>query len=161
MIGKVFEDYYKTLFTFANPIVSEELLDAVHSKATDQMNSSLTKEFKVIEVERALKQMFPIIAPSLDRMPPFFYQQFWSIVGMVTIKTVLDFLNCGITPPNFNETHIVLIPKVKNPRQVTEYRLISMYNVAYKPAFKTLVNRLNIILLELMCENQSAFMFER
>lgn len=114
----------------------------------------------MIEVERALKQMFPIIAPSLDGMPPFFYQQFWSIVGMVTIKTVLDFLNCGITPPNFNETHIVLIPKVKNPRQVTEYRLISMYNVAYKPAFKTLVNRLNIILLELMCENQSAFVFE-
>jgi len=73
---------------------------------------------------------------------------------------MLDFLNCGTTPPNFNETHIVLIPKVKNPRQVTKYRPISLCNVAYKLAFKTLVNRLNIILSELVCENQSAFLFE-
>ena len=72
MIGKMFEDYYKTLFTSMNPIVSEELLDAVHTKVIDQMNSSLTKEFKAIEVERALKQMFPITAPGLDGMPPLF-----------------------------------------------------------------------------------------
>ena len=42
---------------------------------------------------------------------------------------VLDFLNLGIFPPKFNNTHIVLIPKVKEPKRITECRSISLCNV--------------------------------
>lgn len=44
-------------------------------------------------------------------MPALFFQHFWPTVGNVVTKTVLDFLNLGIIPPKFNETHIVLVPK--------------------------------------------------
>ena len=30
---------------------------------------------------------------------------------------VLNFCNHGICPPDFNKTHIVLIPKVKSPKK--------------------------------------------
>ena len=113
------------------------------------------------EVERALKQMFPTTAPGPDGMPPLFYQKFWPTVSAVVSKTVLDFLNLGITPLNFNETYIVLIPKVKDPKLVTEYRPISLCNVAYKIASKTIANRLKQVLPTLVCENQSAFVAER
>ena len=69
----------------------------------------------------------------------------------------MDFLNHGITPPNFNDTHIVLIPKVKNPRKITEYRPISLCNVIYKLASKTVANRLKTVLSSIVSENQSAF----
>lgn len=82
------------------------------------MNSLLTRDFQVDEVERALKQMFATIAPGPDGMPPLFYQQFWPTVGNVMTKTMLDFLNVGIILHKFNETYIVLIPKVKDPKQV-------------------------------------------
>ncbi|XP_075633358.1 uncharacterized protein LOC142605806 [Castanea sativa] len=118
VIKKIFVDYYKALFTSANPMVSEELLSAIHPKVAALMNSLLTSDFRKNEVERALKQIFPTMAPGPDGMPPFFYQQFWPIVGNVVIKTALDYLNLGITPPKCNETHIVLIPKVKDPKQV-------------------------------------------
>ena len=72
-----------------------------------------------------------------------------------------DFLNLGITPPNFNKTHIVLIPKVKEPKRVTDFRPISLCNVAYKIASKTMANRLKQVLPQLVCENQSAFVAER
>ena len=63
------------------------------------MNGCLVKEFLPQEVHRALKQIFPLKALGPDGMPPLFYQHFWPTVGNVVTKTVLDFLNFGISPP--------------------------------------------------------------
>ena len=105
--------------------------------------------------------MFPTMAPRPNEMPPLFHQQFWSTVDNVIIKTILDFLNASIIPHKFNETHIVLIPKVKNPKQVQDFRPISLCNVAYKLASKILANRLKSWHPNLVCENQSAFVAEK
>jgi len=94
-------------------------------------------------------------------MPPLFYQHFWSLVNPIVIKTVLDFLNHDIVPPKFHETYIVLIPKTKNPECVTDYRPISLCNVAYKLASKTMANRLKVVLQEIIYKNHSAFVLER
>ena len=121
------------------------------------MNSLLGCDFQAIEVQQALNQMHSTTTPGLDGMPPLFYQKFWSLSGNCIAQAVLDFLNHGITPPNFNDTHIVLIPKVKNPRKITEYRPISLCNVIYKLASKTVANRLKTVLSSIVSENQSAF----
>ena len=159
-IGSTSVGNFKKLFSTSNPEIKEELINAIHRKVSDQTNFLLTRDFQVGEVERALKQMFPTTAPGPDGMPPLFYQKFWPTVSAVVSKTVLDFLNLGITPLNFSETHIVLIPKVKNPKLVTEYHPISLCNVAYKITSKTIVNRLKQVLPTLVCENQSAFVAE-
>ena len=91
-------------------------------------------------------------------MLPLFYQHFWSLSGECVTKAVLDFLNCGVIPPRFNETHIVLIPKVKNPTMVSQYRPISLSNVIFRLASKVLANRLKCFLPDIISENQSAFM---
>lgn len=76
-------------------------------------------------------------------------------------KTILDFLNQGISLPNFNETHIVLIPIVKKPKRVTDYRPISLCNVVYKIVSKVIANRLKKILPSIISETQSAFVHGR
>ena len=101
--------------------------------------------------------MYPLKTPSLDGMPPPFFQKFWSTVGGVVTKTILDFLNLGITPTKFNETHIVLVPKTESPKRVTEYRPINLCNVIYKLASKTLANKLKKILPSIISDTQSAF----
>lgn len=63
-------------------------------------------------------------------------------MGDVVTKTVLDFLNSGISPPNFHDTHIVLIPKCKEPKRIMDYRPISLCNVVYKIASMSIANRL-------------------
>lgn len=115
MIGRTFVEYFEKLFTSSQPDVSAELLDAIHTKVTDRMNARLLQEFQAPEVEKALKQMHPMTALGPDDMPPLFYQHFWPTVNSIVILTVLDFLNHGSAPPKFHETHIVLIPKTKNP----------------------------------------------
>ena len=117
------------------------------------MNARLLQEFQASEVEKALKQMHPMKASEPDGMPPLFYQHFWPTVNSIVTRTVLDFLNHGAAPPNFHETHIVLIPKTKNPERVTDYRAFSLCNVAYKLASKVVANRLKLVLQDVICEN--------
>ena len=153
-------EYFKQLFTSSQSNVSAELIEAIHTKVTDRMNSRLLQEFQASEIEQALKQMHPMKALGPDGMPPLFYQHFWPTVKSIVIQTVLDFLNNGVAPPKFHETHIVLIPKIKNPERVTDYRHISLCNVAYKLASKVVANRLKLVLQDIVCENQSAFVAE-
>ena len=112
-------------------------------------------------MEKALKQMHLLTAPGPDGMPPLFYHHFWPTVKFIVIHTVLNFLNHGSAPLKFHDTHIVLIPKIKNPEKVTDYRPISLCNVAYKIASKVVANRMKWVLQEIISENQSAFVAER
>lgn len=56
---------------------------------------------------------------------------------------------------------IVLIPKVKNPNNVTQYKPISLCNVIYKICSKVLANRLCLILDKIIAEEQNAFVLGR
>lgn len=59
--------------------------------------------------------------------------------------------------PNFNETHIVLIPKVKEPKRVNDFRPISLRNVVFRITSKIIANRLKKILPSIISDTQSAF----
>ena len=157
IIEEIVVDYYKNLFTTSNPRNFNEILEAVETKVSPSRNHMLNRDFTTREVEQALKQMHPQKASGPDGMPPLFFQHFWSISGEEVTKTVLDFLNLGIFPPNFNETHIVLIPKVNDPKIVTDFRPISLCNVVYKIASKAIANRLKKILPTIISDTQSAF----
>ena len=121
----------------------------------------LVREFIEDEVKNAIKQMYPLKSLRPDGMPPLFYQHFWSKIGGVVTSTVLAFLNSGIVPPNFNHTHIVLIPKCKESKTVTDYRSIRLCNVVYKIASKAITNRLKKVLPSIISDTQSAFVHGR
>lgn len=54
-----------------------------------------------------------------------------------------------------------MIPKVKAPKNIIEYRPISLCNVVYKLVSKVLANRLRVFLLTAVSKNQSAFQVMR
>ena len=96
------------------------------------MNDELAAPFQRIEVELAMKQMDPLKAPGPDGMPPLFFQQFWPTVGEDVTEAVLTCLNFGTIPTSINRTFITLIPKVKSPVRVSEFRPIALCNTLYK-----------------------------
>jgi hypothetical protein len=60
-------------------------------------------------------------------------------------------------PAKLNNMNIVLIPKVENPEELGQFWPISLCNVIYKIASKTVANRLRTVLTEIISEEQSAF----
>ena len=141
-IGSTILEYFETIFKIDHPSQFGVSLGAIDQRVTRDMNESLVADFKAKEVWLALIQMHPTKAPGPNGMSPIFYQQYWEIVGSEVIKCVLDSLNFGVLPCGINDTYICLIPKVKSPQKITEYRLISLCNVIYKLISKVLANRL-------------------
>ena len=125
------------------------------------MQDMLSRVFTADEIKEAVFQMGPTKALGPDGMNALFYQKFWHIVGNDVMNAVLDFLNNGVMLPNLNHPNIVLIPKVKNPEKMSEYRLISLCNVVYKIISKVLANRLKQVLPDIISPTQSAFVLGR
>ena len=82
-------------------------------------------------------------------------------MGDNLVTAVLDYLNCGIMGPDINHTNIALIPKIKSPERMSEFRPISLCNVIYKIISKVLANRLKQILPFIISYTQSAFVLGR
>ena len=160
-IGHVMESYYKELFSTTNPNLEVDSLEKIPCMVTDLMNSELVKEFSELEVKEALNQMAPLKASGPDGMPPLFYQHFWSIMQHDVTLAILSWLNSGILPEPINHRLITLIPKIDNPKLVSNFRPISICNVLYKIYSKVLANRLKKFLSSLITEHQSAFAKDR
>ena len=160
-VAKELLDYYSELFTSTQACQPDLALEAVPCLITKGMNRDLRAEFIEEEVKKALNQMAPLIAPGPDGMPPLFYQHYWELVGKDITTSVLSFLNSATLPEHLNHTFITLIPKVKNPELVSQFRHISLCNVLYKIFSKVLANRLKKILPHIITEHQSAFTKDR
>ena len=150
-------DYYQDLLKTTNPTNFEDTTQFISTTISKEMNAQLVSAFNAWEVQEAIKQMALLKAPGLDGMPPLFYQTYWDLVGDEVTSSVLHFLNSVSLPTNLNHTFVTLIPKVKNPEYVSEFRSISLCNVLYKIFSKVLANRLKRILPSIIIEHQSAF----
>ena len=160
-IERVIIQHFSTLFQSSNPNAIEEVVAHIPRVVTKEMNDWLMRDFHPEEVRFSLFHMHPSKAPSLDGMTAFFFQKFWHIVGADVTNAVLSCLNSGIILRNINNTHIALIPKTKDPKLIIQYHPISLCNVLYKIISKMLVNRLKLILPNLISDTQSPFILGR
>ena len=101
--------------------------------------------------------MFPTKAPGPDGFSAHFFQRHWEICGDDVTKAMLDIVEGKESARSINEIVLVLIPKVKNPTLLSQFRPISLCNVLYKIASKVISNRFRVILPKIISEEQSAF----
>ena len=71
---------------------------------------------------------------------------YWNIVGDDVIEVALSVLASGHMLHKINYTHIVLIPKINEPKNVADFRPSSLANVVSRIVSKVLANQLKQIL---------------
>uniref|UniRef100_A0A453CJA7 Reverse transcriptase domain-containing protein n=1 Tax=Aegilops tauschii subsp. strangulata TaxID=200361 RepID=A0A453CJA7_AEGTS len=76
----------------------------------------------------------------------------WDVCGDEVTNVVLKIVEGTESAECTNETVLVLIPKVKNPTLLSQFRPISLCNVLYKIASKVISNRLKTVLPEIISE---------
>jgi hypothetical protein len=153
----VIHDYFFNLFTSEVQDLDPEMMTKIFPRVTDAMNESLLAPFSVEDVNKAIFSIGDYKAPGPDGLHAVFYKQFWDVCGEEITTEVLQALNTGIIPDGWNDTTIVLIPKVNDPENITQFRPISLCNVIYKIISKVLAQRLKAILPDIIAPTQSAF----
>ncbi|KAH1056917.1 hypothetical protein J1N35_034982 [Gossypium stocksii] len=122
-----------------------------------EMNDKLLKEFKDEEIIRSFNQIDQRKAPGIDGLSGSFYKEHWDIVGADILKLCHEILRRDRNVESLNETIIVLIPKIKNPRDMTNFCPITLCRVVYKIVAKVLANRLKDTISKSISQNQSTF----
>ncbi|KAL5830904.1 hypothetical protein ACOSQ4_016258 [Xanthoceras sorbifolium] len=152
-------DYFSGLFSSSCPtaMMIDNVIQAVDSRVSADMNQTLMGVFTASEIQQALKQMAPSKAPGPDGLPALFYQSFWGVVGDKVTQALLAVLNNGADMREMSRAVVALIPKVKSPIRTSDFRPISLCNVSYKLVAKVLANRLKLILNDVIAPSQSAF----
>jgi hypothetical protein len=160
LIRKTFMLRYKGFIHICMPLKGYliwTLLHFVQERVNDDMRSFLDRPFTEEEVRTALFQMHPSKAPGVDGLTAGFFQRHWELVKPVVVPAVLQFLSGGDLPDDLNDTAIVLIPKVRNPQSIKQYRPISLCTVIYKLCTKVIALRLRPVLEDTISQEQSAF----
>lgn len=145
-IEEIILNYFREIFTSSSPTDLDLVLDSVepyiNSNMTQLLEVALTKD----KVLASLHQIHPTKALGLDGTPALFFQKFWHVINTDVLQTVLAILNNNMDPSFINNTHIILIPKIENPKTTRDYRPISLCNVIFKLVTKTLTNRLKFLI---------------
>ncbi|KAK5836733.1 hypothetical protein PVK06_012533 [Gossypium arboreum] len=160
-ISKVAKDYFVRLFRSNGQNANIQEMGYIQECITRETNEWLNMDYTEKEVLQAIKQMDPNKAPGIDGLSGNFFKHHWDIVGNDTISYCLDVLNGSKNISNLNDTMIILIPKIKNPCELTNFRPISLCRFVYMIISKVLANRLKAVLPSCISQNQSAFVSGR
>ncbi|KAL0378832.1 UNVERIFIED_CONTAM: hypothetical protein Sradi_3188700, partial [Sesamum radiatum] len=109
------------------------------------------------EVEWAVFDIAEDKAPRPDGYSSGFYKAAWSVVGDEVTRAVFDFFAMGQLLKQVNATLLTLIPKVRSPNFVVDFRPISLCNVLYKIITKIIGQRISVVLDNLISPSQNAF----
>lgn len=70
-----------------------------------------------LEIRGAVDSFKPYKAPGPDGIHPFFYQNYWDLVGESIISLCVNAFKNDHIPSEINKTHLCLIPKKKRSKQ--------------------------------------------
>lgn len=100
--------------------------------------------------------MAPLKALGSDEYHAIFFQSQWDNIRGEICK-VKEVFKGKLIDQDLNNTHVVLIPKVTQPEEISQFRPISLCYVLYKLVMKVISNRFNIIFPKIIAQEQVGF----
>ncbi len=120
-MGTLAIEYFEEIFSSHLCTDMDDTIQVVNQVVNLEMNQQMMSPFTKLEVKQVAFQMHPSKAPRPNGMSSFFFKKFWHITGGDVVHAMLSILNSGHMLQKINHSHIVLIPKRKNPKVVAAY----------------------------------------
>lgn len=121
----------------------------------------LEEVFTEAEIWKAIQDCDGNKAPGPDGFNLACIQSCWKIMKGEIIQLMHEFHSNGKLSRGINSSFIVLIPKKDNPVGFGDFRPICLVSLVYKVLAKVLSRRLKRVLLSVISEVQSAFVYGR
>lgn len=122
---------------------------------------SLVEEFSRQEIKAAVFDCGSNKAPGPDGFNFRFVKRFWSLFEDDFVNILQEFHATGVINHGCGSSFITLIPKVKSPLGLKDYRPITLIGMISKVISKILANRIKKVMGNIISEAQSAFLSDR
>ncbi|GJT40504.1 RNA-directed DNA polymerase, eukaryota, partial [Tanacetum coccineum] len=113
------------------------------------------------EIRRAVWACGDNKSPRPDGFTFEFFCKFWNIVGPDMCEAVGWFFNNNSFARGCNSSFVSLIPKIQDPKLVSDFRPIRLIGSLYKVVTKILAMRLSVVISDLVSEVQTVFLPNR
>ncbi|GJT33296.1 RNA-directed DNA polymerase, eukaryota, reverse transcriptase zinc-binding domain protein [Tanacetum coccineum] len=134
-------------------------MDFPHNLSSTQQ-ADLEIEVTNKEIKRAVWDCGVDKSPGSDGFTFGFYHRFWKLIERDVVDAVKLFFHHGFLPKGSNYSFIALILKTPDANMVKDFRPISLISSFYKIIAKILVNRLVVVLEDIVNEKSGAVGFK-
>ncbi|GJY89249.1 hypothetical protein Tco_0503877 [Tanacetum coccineum] len=157
MVPNAFVAHYESFLGLAGETHGFNVINLFNSCLNEQEANDMVRNVTAQEVKEAFFSIGDDKSPGPDGYTAAFFKEAWNVVANDVTNAICEFFRNGTLLKELNHTIIALIPKVKNPTRVVDYRPISCCNVLFKCISKIIANRIKHSLMTLISPNQFAF----
>lgn len=122
---------------------------------------NLQVRFTCEEIDVAVRQLANNKASGPDGLPNEFIKVYWTKVKSEIYHLLDEFYENRLKLEEFNDANIIMIPKVDQPTNTSDFRPINVLNLIPKLISKVLSNGLRLVLPDLISPNQTAIVHGR
>ena len=154
---RFFEEIYTSRCMDPNCLTFSEFFETENA-LSEEIAKTCEGVMSVHECELALITMENNKTPGTDELTPEFYRYFWNLLGSFMVSSFNYAFRNGTLSISQRQGIISLIPKKKKSNEyLKNWRPVSLLNVDYKIATKTIALRLEKILPNLIHPCQSGY----
>lgn len=118
--------FFEALFKASPFIMHEELFENYPSLVTEEMNDKLSEIPSAQEIWDSVYQLSADSAPGVDGFTGHFFRGCWQTIQADMVEMILGFFKGDYLHHDIMATSLTLIPKVDKPRNIVDYRPISL-----------------------------------
>ena len=154
--------YNKWLFCKKDSIQPERLLKYLRAKRISRAHRDMCDNtIKESEVRHAISRSGNNKSPGPDCIPVEFYKEFSDMISGELTAVFNEAINTGMLPDRMLEGEVALLYKKKDPRDIRNYRPITLLNTDYKILAKVMGERLKQTLDSIISSPQTGFVPKR
>ena len=155
--------FYKTLYTSKGVGNGSSFLESMPiPKLSESSKTTCEGRLTIDECFKSLTDMHTNKSPGSDGLTVEFFRRFWADIGPILVEVLNYSLEKGSLPTSLRQAVITVLHKSgKDACFVKNYRPISLLNTDYKIMTKSLANRMNSTLAEIISRDQTGFIKNR